>query len=101
MRILVIGGAGSAAAAIAQRRDVFERMVLADLSPDRARAAIASAGDDERCSGVWEGAGVLGPEACDAVPCLDLLAEHGSPHAVEERDPDAPLASSQGPRTAH
>ncbi len=35
--------------------------------------------------GVWQGAGVLGPEAFDAVPFLDLLAEHGSPHAVEER----------------
>src|SRR3954468_982286 len=36
-------------------------------------------------SGVWSGAGVLGPEAFDAVPLLDLLAEHGSPHGVEER----------------
>ena len=31
--------------------------------------------------------GVLGPEAFDAQPLLDLLAEHGSPHAVEEREP--------------
>jgi saccharopine dehydrogenase (NAD+, L-lysine forming) len=36
-------------------------------------------------SGPWSGAGVLGPEAFDAVPFLDLLAEHGSPHGVEER----------------
>jgi saccharopine dehydrogenase (NAD+, L-lysine forming) len=36
-------------------------------------------------SGVWSGAGVLGPEAFDAVPFLDLLAAYGSPHAVEER----------------
>jgi saccharopine dehydrogenase (NAD+, L-lysine forming) len=42
-------------------------------------------------AGVWEGAGVLGPEAFDAVPFLDLLAEHGSPHAVDERDPANPL----------
>jgi saccharopine dehydrogenase-like NADP-dependent oxidoreductase len=35
--------------------------------------------------GVWQGVGVLGPEAFDAVPFLDLLAEHGSPHAVEDR----------------
>src|SRR5918999_5885678 len=48
MRILVIGagGVGSAVAAIARRRDFFERMVLADLSPDRARAAVARLGDD-------------------------------------------------------
>jgi saccharopine dehydrogenase-like NADP-dependent oxidoreductase len=39
-------------------------------------------------SGVWAGAGVLGPEAFDAVPLLDLLAEHGSPHGVEERSSD-------------
>ncbi len=29
--------------------------------------------------GTWEGAGVLGPEAFDAVPFLDLLTEYGSP----------------------
>jgi len=35
--------------------------------------------------GVWSGVGVLGPEAFDAVPFLDLLAEHGSPHQLDER----------------
>ena len=29
--------------------------------------------------GTWQGSGVLGPEAFDAVPFLDLLTEHGSP----------------------
>src|SRR4051812_38659879 len=38
-------------------------------------------------AGVWSGAGVLGPEAFDAAPLLALLAEHGSPHAVEARGP--------------
>jgi saccharopine dehydrogenase (NAD+, L-lysine forming) len=42
-------------------------------------------------TGVWQGAGVLGPEAFDAVPFLDLLADHGCPHAVDERDPANPL----------
>ncbi len=42
-------------------------------------------------SGAWRGAGVLGPEAFDAVPFLDLLADHGCPHAVDERDPANPL----------
>jgi saccharopine dehydrogenase-like NADP-dependent oxidoreductase len=42
-------------------------------------------------AGVWQGAGVLGPEAFDAVPFLDLLADHGSPHAIDERDPANPL----------
>lgn len=30
-------------------------------------------------SGAWSGAGVLGPEAFDAVPFLNLLTEYGSP----------------------
>jgi saccharopine dehydrogenase-like NADP-dependent oxidoreductase len=30
-------------------------------------------------SGVWKGAGVLGPEAFDAAPFLDLLTAYGSP----------------------
>jgi saccharopine dehydrogenase-like NADP-dependent oxidoreductase len=38
-------------------------------------------------NGTWHGAGVLGPEAFDAVPFLDLLAEYGSPHGMEERTP--------------
>ena len=37
--------------------------------------------------GVWQGAGVLGPEAFDAVPFLDLLADSGEPWHVEERAP--------------
>jgi len=36
-------------------------------------------------SGTWSGAGVLGPEAFDAVPFLDLLGDYGSPHGVDER----------------
>ena len=39
-------------------------------------------------TGVWSGAGVLGPEAFDAVPFLELLADYGSPHGVEERTPE-------------
>ena len=35
----------------------------------------------------WSGAGVLGPEAFDAVPFLDLLTEYGSPWGMEERTP--------------
>ncbi len=36
-------------------------------------------------TGVWNGAGVFGPEAFDSVPFLDLLVEYGSPWALEER----------------
>jgi saccharopine dehydrogenase (NAD+, L-lysine-forming) len=37
--------------------------------------------------GVWEGAGVLGPESFDAVPFLELLADHGEAHSLVEGDP--------------
>jgi saccharopine dehydrogenase (NAD+, L-lysine-forming) len=34
--------------------------------------------------GVWSGAGVLGPEALDPVPFLDLLTAYGSPWGMRE-----------------
>src|SRR5918995_1578407 len=48
MRILVVGagGVGGAVAAIARRRGFFDRMVLADVSAERAEAAVARLGDD-------------------------------------------------------
>ena len=42
-------------------------------------------------TGTWSGAGVPGPEAFDAAPFLALLADYGSPHGMEERDPADPL----------
>jgi len=36
-------------------------------------------------TGAWSGAGVLGPEAFDAVPFLELLGEHGEAHGQLER----------------
>ncbi len=38
-------------------------------------------------AGTWSGAGVLGPEAFDAVPFLDLLTDYGSPWGLDERTP--------------
>ena len=35
-------------------------------------------------AGTWSGAGVLGPEAFDAQPFLDLLTEYGSPWGLRE-----------------
>jgi saccharopine dehydrogenase-like NADP-dependent oxidoreductase len=40
-------------------------------------------------SGAWGGAGVLGPEALPARPFLELLADYGWPHGVDERKPAA------------
>jgi saccharopine dehydrogenase (NAD+, L-lysine forming) len=34
--------------------------------------------------GTWKGSGVLGPEAFDAVPFLDLLTEYGSPWGMRD-----------------
>ena len=36
-------------------------------------------------TGAWQGTGVLGPEAFDAVPFLDLLTAYGSPWGMREQ----------------
>jgi saccharopine dehydrogenase-like NADP-dependent oxidoreductase len=36
-------------------------------------------------TGAWSGAGVLGPEAFEPTPFLELLNDHGSPWGLEER----------------
>ena len=38
-------------------------------------------------AGIWSGAGVLGPEAFEPAPFLDLLRGYGSPHGVLELPP--------------
>jgi saccharopine dehydrogenase (NAD+, L-lysine-forming) len=38
-------------------------------------------------TGAWKGAGVLGPEAFDPGPFLDLLTAYASPWGIEERTP--------------
>jgi saccharopine dehydrogenase-like NADP-dependent oxidoreductase len=44
-------------------------------------------------TGVWTGSGVKGPEAFDAVPFLNLLADgYASPWGIEEKDPIDPVA---------
>jgi saccharopine dehydrogenase-like NADP-dependent oxidoreductase len=34
--------------------------------------------------GTWQGSGVLGPEAFDAVPFLELLNEYGPPWGMRD-----------------
>jgi saccharopine dehydrogenase (NAD+, L-lysine-forming) len=50
MRVLVVGagGVGAAFAAIAQRRDAFERVTMADVSPQRAHEVVARLGEADR-----------------------------------------------------
>jgi saccharopine dehydrogenase-like NADP-dependent oxidoreductase len=52
MRVLVVGagGVGAAFAAIAQRREVFEHIVLADVALERAQAAVERLGEPDRFS---------------------------------------------------
>ena len=82
MRILVIGagGVGAAAAAVAARRDFFERMVLADVDGGRARAAVDRTGDPR-----FAAASV---DASDAAAIAELAqAEHADAilNAVDPR----------------
>ncbi|MEA2256300.1 MAG: saccharopine dehydrogenase L-lysine forming, partial [Solirubrobacteraceae bacterium] len=48
-------------------------------------AVCACVGLELLADGTWSGAGVLGPEAFDAAPYLERLADYGSPHGVDER----------------
>jgi len=40
-------------------------------------------------NGSWSGVGVLGPEAFEPIPFLELLNDYGSPWGIEERVPTA------------
>jgi saccharopine dehydrogenase (NAD+, L-lysine forming) len=77
MRVLVVGagGVGAAFAAIAQRRPTFERVTMADVSPERARAVVARLGEADR----------FVAERVDASDRADLLG------LIERTKPDAVL----------
>ena len=66
MKVLVVGagGVGAAFAAIAQRRAAFERVTLADVSPERAREVVARLGEADR----------FAAERVDASDRADVLA---------------------------
>jgi saccharopine dehydrogenase (NAD+, L-lysine forming) len=76
MKVLVVGagGVGAAFAAIAQRRPVFEHVVLADVAIERAQEAAERLGEPDRFSG----------ERVDASSRSDLveLIERVKPDAV-------------------
>jgi saccharopine dehydrogenase-like NADP-dependent oxidoreductase len=76
MRVLVVGagGVGAAFAAIAQQRPAFKRVVLADVSPQRAHDAVARLGEADR----------FGAERVDASSREELVALIGrvKPDAV-------------------
>jgi saccharopine dehydrogenase (NAD+, L-lysine-forming) len=81
VKILVVGtgGVGAAAATVAQRRDFFERITLADLDPDRA-AAIVSGLDDGRFSAARV-------DASDEAGLVTLMREAQADAVLNATDP--------------
>jgi saccharopine dehydrogenase-like NADP-dependent oxidoreductase len=43
-------------------------------------------------SGAWSGVGLLGPEALDSEPFLELLNDSGAPWGLDERTPTSSLS---------
>jgi saccharopine dehydrogenase-like NADP-dependent oxidoreductase len=82
MRILVIGagGVGTAAVAIAARRDFFEHIVVADHDPARVDHALAQVAGDARFSGARVDAG-------DVPAMVALIREHRVTHVLNAVDP--------------
>ncbi len=76
MKVLVVGagGVGAAFAGIAQRRPVFEHVVLADVAAERARAAADRLGEPDRFSAEQA-------DASDRAGLVDLI-ERVRPDAV-------------------
>jgi saccharopine dehydrogenase-like NADP-dependent oxidoreductase len=81
MRILVVGagGVGTAAAAIAARRDFFEAMVVADYDEARARAAVDKVDDDRFAAARID--------ASSADDVAALAREHRITHVLNAVDP--------------
>ncbi len=82
MRILVIGagGVGTAAVAIAARRDFFEHIVVADHDPARVEHALAQVAGDPRFSAARV-------DASDATGMVALIREHAITHVFNAVDP--------------
>ncbi|NUR70774.1 MAG: ATP-binding protein [Hamadaea sp.] len=80
MRILLVGagGVGSAAAAIAARRDFFDLMVVADYSLPRAQRAVSGLDRRFRAAQV---------DASSAAAVKDLCREHAITHVLNAVDP--------------
>ena len=82
MRILLIGagGVGSAVVGIAERRDFFERLVVADYDPARVEKALARTAGDGRFSGATV-------DASDVAALIALIREDRITHVLNAVDP--------------
>ncbi|MFI5983499.1 saccharopine dehydrogenase C-terminal domain-containing protein [Streptomyces sp. NPDC051555] len=83
MRVLLVGagGVGSAIVKIAARRGFFDHFVVADYDPDRARAAVAALGEEERRFSACR------VDASDGAAVTRLLTEHGCDVLMNATDP--------------
>jgi saccharopine dehydrogenase (NAD+, L-lysine forming) len=90
MRVLLVGagGVGSAAVAIAARRAFFERFVVADYDPDRARRAVARAGEDRFVA--------VTVDASSASQIAEVCREHRITHVLNAVDPRFVLPVFEG-----
>ncbi|MDT5042617.1 MAG: saccharopine dehydrogenase L-lysine forming [Actinoplanes sp.] len=81
MRVLMIGagGVGGAATGIAARRGFFERFVVADYDPERARVAVARLADDRFAAAQVD--------ASSAAAVAALCREHAISHVLNAVDP--------------
>jgi saccharopine dehydrogenase-like NADP-dependent oxidoreductase len=81
VKVLVVGtgGVGAAVAAVAQKRDFFERIVLADLDPARPEAVVAKL-DDPRFAAARV-------DASDAAGIAALAREHEADAILNATDP--------------
>jgi saccharopine dehydrogenase-like NADP-dependent oxidoreductase len=81
MRVLVVGsgGVGAAVAAVAHRRDFFERIVFADVDEDRARRAIEPHGNERLAAAAVD--------ASDASAIAALARAEGADAILNAVDP--------------
>jgi saccharopine dehydrogenase-like NADP-dependent oxidoreductase len=86
MRVLLVGagGVGSAAVAIAARRDFYERFVVADYDPARAERAVAAVDGRRAGAGRFEAARV---DASSADEIAGLCRAHRITHVLNAVDP--------------
>ena len=94
MRVLLIGagGVGSAAVAIAARRDFFEQLVVADYDLDRARRAVTAAGDPRFAAAAID--------AGSAEAVAELCHQHRITHVLNAVDPRFVMPIFDGARAA-
>ena len=81
MKIVVVGagGVGAAAAAIAQRRDFFDRIIVADLDLDRSNTVVAGLDDGRFAAGRID--------ASDVAGLVALLRDAGADAVLNATDP--------------